>query len=312
MPVNIPLSDRYKGSLLGLATGDALGAPLEFMTPGTFEPVIDMTGGGTFNLSPGYWTDDTSMALCLAESLIECDGFNAADQMNKYLKWFRTGYNSSTGECFDIGNTTRQALLRYEKTRNPYSGSDRADTAGNGSLMRLAPVPLFFAGDPALAIRLSADSSRTTHANIETVDACRYFAGLIIGALRNIPKYELLSDCYSPTGDQWKTLRLCRNILKIARGSYKIKDPPEIQGTGYVVNTLEAVLWAFHRTESFEEGMLKIVNLGNDADTTGAIYGQLAGAYYGVKAIPERWLDRLYNKDLIGGLAEKLLKSHRL
>lgn len=297
--------------MLGLATGDALGAPLEFQPPGTFMPVTDMTGGGTFGLKPGYWTDDTAMALCLAESLIECDGFNAADQMNKYLKWFRTGYNSSTGECFDIGHTTMQSLMRYEKTRNPFSGSGRADTAGNGSLMRLAPVPLFYAADPELAIRFSAESSRTTHACTEAVDACRYFAGLIIGALGNLPKETILSPLYSPIGDLWKQESLCPAIRNIAAGSFKDRQPPDIRGTGYVADTLETALWAFCRTESFEEGMLASVNLGDDADTTGAVYGQLAGAYYGVTAIPERWLDRLHKKDHIGSLAEKLLKHSR-
>ncbi len=309
MTLNIPLIDRYRGSLLGLAVGDALGAPIEFMSPGTFEPVTDMTAGGAFGLEPGYWTDDTSMALCLAESLIECKGFNAADQMDRYLKWFRNGYMSSTGNCFDIGNTTRAALLLFERTRNPYSGSDRGDTAGNGSLMRLAPVPLFFANDPFQAIHYSAESSRTTHANIEALDACRYFSGLIIGALKGATKDEILSECYHPSRKPWQVDDLCGSILHVARGSFKIKEPPEIEGSGYVVKTLEASLWAFHRTDSFEEGLLKVINLGDDADTTGAVYGQLAGACYGISRIPEKWLSRLYEKEMIHGFADKLFMN---
>lgn len=311
MVQNVSLIDRYRGAMLGLAAGDALGAPLEFMSPGTFEPIKDMTGGGAFNLRPGYWTDDTSMALCLAESLITQKGFDAADQMNRYLKWFRQGYMSSTGACFDIGETTRAALLRFERSGNPFSGINTPHTAGNGSLMRLAPIPLFFAEDPDSAIRYTADSSRTTHANAEAIDACRYFAGLIIGALKGAAKDELLSDCYHPSGKPWQNDDLCESILDNARGSFKSKEPPDIVGSGYVVKTLEAVLWAFHRSDCFEQGLLDVVNLGDDADTTGAVFGQLAGAYYGVSSIPDRWLNKLFNKELIENIADKLMKNRK-
>ena len=154
------LLSRFRGALIGLAVGDALGAPVEFCAPGTFEPVTTMRGGGSFGLQAGFWTDDTSMALCLAESLTETGGFDPADQMRRYCRWYRDGHLSSTGQCFDIGNTTAGALSRFEKTKEPYSGSDRKNTAGNGSLMRLAPVPLFYEADPVLAIRHAADSSR--------------------------------------------------------------------------------------------------------------------------------------------------------
>ena len=154
---------RYQGCLLGLAAGDAVGTVAEFKPRGSFPPVTDMTGGGPFRLQPGQWTDDTSMALCLADSLIACGGFDAADQMSRYVRWWREGYLSSTGACFDIGNATRDALSRYRDTGEPFAGSTDPYSAGNGSLMRLAPAPLFFASDPELAIRMSAESSRTTH-----------------------------------------------------------------------------------------------------------------------------------------------------
>lgn len=134
--------ERYRGSLLGLATGDALGTPLEFQPPGSFEPIDDMVGGGSSNPEPGQWTDDTAMALCLAESLIERNGFDPVDQLERYLRWLRQGYLSSTGECFDVGRIVASALLRFERTHEPYCGSTEPDTAGNGSIMRLAPVPL--------------------------------------------------------------------------------------------------------------------------------------------------------------------------
>ena len=132
--------NRHRGCLLGLATGDALGATLEFQAPGSFEPIHDMLGGGPFGLAPGQWTDDTSMALCLAESLLKSDGFDAADQMRRYLRWYRGGYLSSTGTCFDIGDTCRAALEQFEETDEPFAGSTDPQSAGNGSIMRLAPA----------------------------------------------------------------------------------------------------------------------------------------------------------------------------
>ena len=153
---------RFLGCLLGLATGDALGTTLEFCQPGTFEPIEDMVGGGPFNLPPGYWTDDTSMALCLAESLLECDGFDPVDQIQRYTRWWREGYLSSTGRCFDIGNTVRRALMCFEETGEPFPGPADPWSAGNGSIMRLAPVPMFYFRDPELAIEMAAQSSGTT------------------------------------------------------------------------------------------------------------------------------------------------------
>ena len=281
--------DRFGGCLVGLAAGDALGTTLEFSPPGSFDPIGDMVGGGPFGLRAGQWTDDTSMALCLATSLLESGGFDPVDQMGRYLRWFRQGYLSSTGRCFDIGGTTREALVRFERTGEPYSGPTDPMSAGNGSLMRLAPVPMFFAGDAREAIDRSADSSRTTHGAVEAVDACRYFAGLLVGALRGVDKETLLSECYSPVEGLWDEAPLAPKIAAIAEGSFKVKQPPEIRGTGYVVDTLEAVLWAFFHTRDFREGALKVVNLGQDADTTGAIFGQIAGAHYGMESIPAEW-----------------------
>ena len=304
--------DRFRGCLLGLAAGDALGTTLEFKPPGSFEPISDMVGGGPFGLKPGQWTDDTSMALCLAVSLIERGGFDAGDQMDRYVRWMREGYMSSTGRCFDIGNTTRVALSRYAATGDPWSGPTDAMYAGNGSLMRLAPVPMYFAGSPREAIDRSADSSRTTHGAQEAVDACRYFSGLLVGALRGVDKHMLLSSHYCPIAGHWDQQPLASKVAAIANGSFKEKNPPEIQGTGYVVDTLEAVLWAFNRSDDLRSGALMVVNLGDDADTTGAIYGQLAGAYYGVESIPPEWLQRLAMRAEIESMADCLYEHARL
>jgi len=307
--LNKEITNKFRGSLIGLAVGDALGVPLEFQPPGTFEPVTDMVGGGVFDLEPGEWTDDTSTALCLAQSLIEMKVFDPEDQINKYLRWYHEGYLGVNGSCFDIGNTTRKALRRYERTGEPFSGPDHERSAGNGSLMRLAPVPLFYFRNPSLAIELAGDSSRTTHQHPLAIDACRYAAGLIIGAVNGESKETILSRRYSPIPGYWDENILEGEIDEIACGSYKNRNPPEINGKGFVVRSLEAALWAFHNTESFEEGCLKAVNLGDDADTVGAIYGQIAGAYYGESGIPEGWLNKLAKFDFISDLADKLIET---
>lgn len=300
--------ERYRGSLIGLAIGDAMGVPLEFKPPGTFRPVHAMVGGGPFGLKSGEWTDDTSMALCLAESLIRCTGFDLKDQLARYCDWYHNGHLSSNGKCFDIGDTTRSALLHFEETAEPYSGLTDPHSAGNGSLMRLAPVPLAYAKTPSRAIELSGESSKTTHALDKCVDACRYMGALIVGAAQGYSKEQLLSPQFSPVEHYWNLHPLTSKIYTIANGSFREKEPPEIRGKGYVVDSLEAALWAFARTETFQEGCLAAVNLGHDADTTGAIYGQLAGAYYGVAAIPDEWKNTIVKRELIEQFSKDLFR----
>jgi ADP-ribosylglycohydrolase len=298
--------DRFRGSLLGLAAGDALGTTLEFRPPGSFTPIDDIVGGGPFGLRPGEWTDDTSMALCLAESLVERRGFDPVDQLGRYVRWYREGYLSSRGRCFDVGATVASALRRFEETGAPDCGSTDPYSAGNGSIMRLAPVPLFFAGDPRAAVARAAESSRTTHGAAEAVDGCRYLAALIVGALGGVAKADLLSDHFAPLPGLWDDQPLSPRIAEVAAGSFRRREPPEIRGTGYVVRSLEAALWAFDRGSSFREGALLAVNLGDDADTTGAVFGQLAGAFYGEGGIPDAWRNRLAMGDTIAALAERL------
>jgi len=265
-----------------------------------------MVGGGPFGLEPGEWTDDTSMALCLAESLIEKQGFDAIDQMERYVLWHREGHLSSTGSCFDIGNTVRRSLRKFEESKEPYCGSTDPRSAGNGSIMRLAPVPLFYAGNPRVAIEKSGESSRTTHGAATCIDACRYMGGLIVGAVSGAAKKELLSTRYCPVEGYWSEHPLVNEIDDIVAGSCKTREPPDIVGSGYVVKSLEAALWAFHKSGSFKEGCLLAVNLGNDADTTGAVYGQIAGAFYGEAGIPKAWREKLALRHVIKSLADKL------
>jgi ADP-ribosyl-[dinitrogen reductase] hydrolase len=297
---------RVRGALFGLATGDALGAPVEFRRPGTFEPVTAMTGGGLFGLKPGQWTDDTSMALCLAESLIHRRKLDLRDQMERYLRWWRMGHLSSTGACFDVGETTRVALSQFIITNNPVSGPTHLRSAGNGSMMRLAPVPLFFAADPERAIEASAESSRTTHGAAVAIDACRLLGAILVGAVTGAGKDEILSPGYCPVPGYWDRLPLAPEIDAISKGSYRDKPAAQIRGSGYAAESLEAALWAFASTDDFRDGCLRAVNLGDDADTTAAVFGQIAGTHYGEDGIPTEWRGMLAMRELIAEYADRL------
>ena len=301
------LQERYRGAMMGLAVGDALGVPAEFQSRGSFPKITEMIGGGVFHLNPGEWTDDTSMALCLGKSLIDKNGFNGNDQMDKYWSWIEVGYMSSNGRMFDIGDTTSEALCKYRKTGQVFAGEDDPKKAGNGSLMRLIPIPLFFENDKE-AIQAAAKMSATTHAAKTCIASCTFFTYLIHRALKGLPKEEIL-NVEDPSN--WFTKLEPEIHLNIAYGDYKTKTEDQIKSTGYVINTLEAALWCFHTTNTFEEGCIKSVNLGDDADTTGAVYGQLAGAYYGINDIPKRWLDKIVLSDIIIDVADKLYEKRK-
>jgi len=305
------IHNRFQGALLGLAVGDALGAPFEGRPPGSFPVPEELTGGGPHRIEPGQWTDDTAMALCLAVSLVDSRGFAPADQMRRYLRWKNEGYMSSTGRCFGMGATTRAALERFEANGDPMAGSDDPNTAGNGSLMRLAPIPMYLLHDAARAKDVAALMSKTTHAAVEAVDACRYMTGILIGALRGESKEHLLSDLYSPVYNYWffQQSVLTPRIDAIARGEYKDKEAKELPAGAYVVDTLEAALWCFYNTDNFRDGARLAVSLGNDTDTTAAVFGQLAGAYYGQAAIPESWREKIAQRAVIEYLAEGLLRE---
>ncbi|GLU35891.1 ADP-ribosylglycohydrolase family protein [Trinickia caryophylli] len=298
--------DRFRGALLGLAIGDALGTTLEFADRDS-AVVTDMVGGGPFRLQPGDWTDDTSMACCLAYSLIRCDGFDADDAMLCFSYWYRFGAYSPTGTCFDIGVTTRAAIERYLSTGEPIAGSTSPNDAGNGSLMRLAPVVLRYASDFEACVHFAAESSRLTHGAPEAVDACRYFAALLWGALSGVPKDVLLRERYAPIASYWDRHPLSPAVDRIAHGSYKRKHRDEISSSGYVIHTLEAALWAFFHYDGFEPGLLAAVNLAGDADTVGAVFGQLGGAYGGETSLPIKWIIRTYGGQGFYHFAQELL-----
>ena len=290
--------DRYRGCLLGLACGDAVGTSVEFSARGTFAPVTDMAGGGPFGLVAGEWTDDTSMALCLATSLVHRRGTDLDDQISRYVNWWQWGYLSSTGNCIDIGMTVRAALNRYLTTKDPVAGSTDPRSAGNGSLMRLAPVAMWFAPDIEAVRRHARLSSLTTHGAPEAVDCCEVYAELLAHALAGAPRDALLRASASADASA--------RVREIAEGGYLGKTVDQVLGSGYCVDSLEAALWCFAETDSFESAVLAAANLGDDADTTAAIVGQLAGAHYGVAGIPAHWLEKLAMRDDIDRLAQAL------
>jgi ADP-ribosyl-[dinitrogen reductase] hydrolase len=295
------LLERFRGCLLGLAVGDAVGTAVEFQPRGSFRPLGGMQGGGPFNLKPGQWTDDTSMALCLAASLVETGGFDARDQLLRYDRWFRQGYYSCTGRCFDIGATVRDALLRFRENGDPFSGSTDPYSAGNGSIMRLAPVPMFYYPDREQILRYCAESSRTTHGAQECLDACRLLGDILWRAFEGAQKQDILLG-------GGPDLVMSPAVRAIAAGKYMDKPVSALNGSGYVVKSLEAALWCFWVTDSYDQAVLRAANLGDDADTTAAICGQVAGAYYGEPAIPPEWLELLAMKAEIADLAERLCR----
>jgi ADP-ribosyl-[dinitrogen reductase] hydrolase len=322
------IKDRLLGALVGLAVGDALGTTVEFREPGSFEPVADIIGGGVFNLEPGQWTDDTSMALCLAESLIEKEEFDGIDQMEKYVDWYKNGRNSVKGYCFDIGNSTINSLEWFIKNGGKYPFCPYMDHAGNGALMRLAPISIFYYGDYWDIMHMSGESSRTTHNSPQSVQSARIMGAYIqMGVDAKDKDYVTRPSLWPIPCEE------CPSIETYITGGLANSEPlhPAVEkfvlsqdenfefnfkngnatGGGYAPITLRAALWAFANTDSFKSGALKVVNLGGDADTTGAVYGQIAGAYYGLSGIPEAWVDKIWEIDRILEYGEKLYELNR-
>jgi ADP-ribosyl-[dinitrogen reductase] hydrolase len=289
--------DRARGALLGLAVGDAVGTTLEFKSRDSYPRLTDMVGGGPFGLKPGQWTDDTAMALALADSLVHDPALDEADLMSRFSAWRDEGTYSCTGRCFDIGLTVSAALRRFEQTGDPIAGSTDPATAGNGSLMRLAPVAIRYWNQPDKLADVSARQSATTHGAPEAIDACIGYAQLLAEAIAGTPRSQMLQPRPSELGGK---------IKPILGGAWRGKARHAVQSSGYVAHSLEAALWAVGRTATFQDAVLTAANLGGDADTTAAIAGQLAGALYGASGIPKEWVQRLAWRDRIEGCVATL------
>ena len=297
------LEDKCLGALIGLAVGDAVGTTLEFKSRGTYPKLTNMIGGGPFKLQPGEWTDDTAMALALADSLISQGKLDQTDLMQRFVAWWRHGAYSCTGTCFDISITTSTALARFEATGEPLSGSVDPYSAGNGALMRLAPVVLHWfgtgSGDPADLAQLARQQGEVTHGAATSLEACAAFAEIMRFAMT------------APNGDavfrHAASLSYGAEVNHILAGSWRGKHRRDIRSSGFVLHSLEAALWCFARTSNFREAVLLAANLGDDADTTAAITGQLAGAYYGFEQIPAEWWKMLAWSGKIEAMGRALL-----
>jgi len=294
-----PVHDRALGAFIGLAIGDALGTTIEFRQRDTYPHVTDMVGGGPFNLKPGDWTDDTSMALCLAESLIANQGsLDPSDLAERFVRWWKKGENSVTGRCFDIGNATRAALARYQTTGVP-RGDDSPSSAGNGGIMRLAPAVLAAHSDVDRAVSLARAQSEVTHAAPE----CLYAAEILARVLAS----GIAGDGHAALAAATGATPKASKVKALAEGSWRGKTRDQIKSSGYVVDTLEAALWAVGGSQSFSEAVLMAVNLGDDADTVGAVAGQIAGSIWGFSAIPQAWRQNLAWGDRLSGLALQMI-----
>ncbi|MCS6933498.1 MAG: ADP-ribosylglycohydrolase family protein [Acetobacteraceae bacterium] len=273
-------TDRALGAFLGLAVGEAVGTTLGFAERDRQPRLTDMVGGGPFGLPPGGWTDDTSMALALADSLAERGRLDPDDVMRRWVRWWREGAYSHTGRYFDIGIQTHSALAAYERTgRLPAP----TDSAGNGAIMRLAPVVLFAPDAGAEeAARLSAAQARLTHNTDEAADTAAAMARLLHGLIEGGGREAV---------------------------GHIAARREEVRASGWVRHTWHAARWAVATTTSFEEAVLAAANLAEDADTTAAVAGQIAGALYGLSGIPPRWLDRLLWRAEIDALARRLLPA---
>lgn len=309
----ITLKDRYRGVLVGLAVGDAVGTTNEFTPRDKVVPINDMVGGGQFELKAGQWTDDTSMALCLADSIIANPySFNLVDQVERYIKWYRYGYNSSTGECFDIGLTTASALQYYELNEDIellqiYNSGD--ETSGAGGIMRLAPIPMAYM-DSCNLLSYAIKSSTVTHASRDAKHCAMYLAALIRRFLKGDDKTAIYKSGIALTKRFKQEATLSVNFEKFIKFDFLHDTIDNIETTGYCVDCLTSALWVFHNTDSFEEGCIKLANMGDDSDTTCAVYGQIAGAYYGYRNIPTKWATGITQYNDIIERADKLYRMN--
>lgn len=275
-------NSRAVASFLGLAIGDALGAPVEFEQPGRFAPVVGYRSGGPWNLPAGYWTDDTSMAICVAESIIANNRINPQDLMERFCRWFQYGENSSTGVCFDIGNTTVQALRRFLHRGSYQPAHNLAYLSGNGSIMRLSPVAVCWWREPNQLIDAAVAQSMVTHGSDECVSCCASLATILGAGIRGEPLHQQLAEWASSI------------------------DADQVSNSGRAIDTLEAAKWAVGTNSDFSSAVLAAVNLGGDSDTIGAVAGQIAGAIWGMESIPAEWVSGLYQSEKLLSLAQQL------
>lgn len=333
-------ADRIAGSIYGVLVCDALGGPVQFKDPGKFKPVTDLRAVTPFDKPAGAWSDDGSMTLCIAQSLVEHGGaYSHADIAHKFFRWHFYGYLSSHGDyAWDVGGATRTACLTwaslFERSEDVarFSAADvercqqkiyasktlnATECQGNGSLMRVAPIGVAFHADVDTAMRFARQQGDITHPHPACGDACVVYTRLLAEVLQKSGSNpaHLKVELAKTVANMDISDRTLRERLR-SRCPPDSKDPleawsedstPKMKSTGWVVDTLDAALWAFFTTDTFKEGALKAVNLGGDSDSVGAVYGGLAGAFYGRDAIPERWREGILEKKMVATIVEQLV-----
>lgn len=296
------LRERFLGALLGLAAGDAVAAATQYRRPGSFTPIGDLLGGGPFDLPHGGWSDDTAMALCLADSLLSADGFDARDQVQRYERWQREGYLSATGQCLGITASTAHALARAQWRRQRFAGSHVPYQLDPEPLSRVAPVVMFFFAAEQQAVKLAGDAARTTCQAPAVLAACRNLARALFLALSGRPKPDIVAAA-SPATD--------RRVTRSGSGS-RTRGRGRMRGNRTVTDALAIALAAFAATDNFRDAVLHAANYGGNSDVAAAACGQLAGAHYGAAAIPPSWRDSLLRRSVIEDYADRLLQHFLL
>jgi len=283
------LAARSRALFLGVAVGDALGAPVEFMTSGEiaakYGRLTEMVGGGWLRLKPGQVTDDTEMTLCLARGIAAAGGWDLRTIAGEFAGWLKS-------RPVDVGDTCRRGIRNFMLKGDLETPPNQWD-AGNGALMRMTPLALYTLGNSELLQKCSIEHGHLTHNHPLSDAACITYGRMIHLALLGTEKSRLRREA-DKLVEEYPTFRF---------------DPYPGLASGYVVDTLQTVFHFFFRSRSFEECLTFIVNQGGDADTTGAIAGGLAGAYYGMGEIPRRWLKKLDTRYVVelGVLSVRLL-----
>lgn len=303
----ISASSRYLGALVGMACGDMLGAVVEGRKGGEFEPLNDMPDGDTARLPLGAWTDDTAMALCLAHSLLDKQGLDPNDLAERLWLWHQEGLLSSTGEALRKRAAVSKALATARWSEKPFSGSHDPKQWEPESISRAGVAALFWRHSPQDALAFAVDASRVTHQSPGILDACRYYAALMLVALNGTPKQDLALEA-------WRVLSkhhlnpLKSQIATLAQSAILPTNAPR-DGSHPAASALHRVLWVLSETDNYRDGLLRVVNLGGDSDVQGALFGQLAGALYGIDAIPKAWRAALLRRDLLETTAQRLLSA---
>jgi ADP-ribosylglycohydrolase len=297
------LRERFTGALLGLAMGDALAAATQYRKPGSFTPVGDLLGGGPFDVPRGAWTDDTAMALCVADSLLARGGFDPVDQVERFTRWQREGYLSATGQCVGITASVTRALGAARWRRQRFPGSHDPAQLDPEVLVRVAPVVMYFFNDRDAALGHAADAARTTCQAPLAVDACRLLAVAVHAALEGRDKGAIL-QAVRQAGDAGG---LRAEVAAIAAGGYRKVLASAPAAKTDALEVLALALDAFESTAALREGLLLCANRGRDSDVLTAVFGQLAGAHHGAAALPAPWRASLFDRELIVDFADRLL-----